>query len=63
MTKRERNRRRRPPEGTVRPGKVAKAKKGIFQLVDDQVAIAVTTDALLDELYPDNRSRRIRLAS
>jgi len=43
----------RPPEGTVRPWKVAQAKRKMFQLVDNPVAIVVVTDALLDELCPD----------
>ncbi len=64
MTK-KRNRRRRTPEGTVRPRKIARAKKEMFRLVDDPVAIALVADALLDELYPDNplRERRLKLAS
>jgi len=48
------NEKKRPPKGTVRPKKVAEAKKKIFRLINDPVAITVTVDALLDELYPDN---------
>ena len=56
----------RPPEGTVRPRKVMKAKKEMFRLVDDPKAIAVAVDALLDELGPDNDpplKKKIRLAA
>lgn len=59
-------RRKRPPEGTLRPRKVAQAKRRMFQLVDDSAAIEVTVDALLDELCPDNnfpQGRRLKLAS
>ncbi len=62
MTRR-RNQRRRPPEGTVRPRKVAKAKKEMFRCVDDPVAIAITADALLKELNRPLRGGRLKLAS
>lgn len=65
MTRRS-QRGKRPPEGMVRPWKVRQAKKDMFRLVDDRVAIAATADVLSDELYPDNgppRERRLRLAS
>ena len=59
-------RRERPPKGTLRLRKVAQAKRKMFQLVDDPVAIAATVDTLLDELCPDNnfpQGRRLKLAS
>jgi len=56
----------RPPEGTVRPRKVMKAKREMFWLVDDPRAIDVVVDALLDELGPDGDpppKKKIRIAA
>lgn len=62
MTK-GRDRKHRPAKGTVRDQEVREAKRKMFWLVDDPLAIVLTVEALRKVAYPPDGPKKTKSAS